>query len=453
MFEKLLSLVPYNPGLVPQLAFYSRRMREEASIRRTGTIFLVLAFMLQFFAVFSPPQSTFASSNPNNNILRDGISSRADAVSKCRNNTQDFEHILRRFGITCDDIGRANNTTLNVGNRDYWSMGRIPNHDSSEYKIDIPGDNVSVYVHTLASNALSSSFDALQLHASNNDGHIFFLLKDCGNIASVGRPPQITKTTVSGPITGTSPAPTPTTPSFTPTPSNPTPPPPPPTTPPPPPTAPKCKYSPTLDESDVNCKACDKSTSSSDTSACVTISKSAINAATGADANNTTAQPGNVITYTLKVANTAKETVPNFVFQENISDVLEYADLISLNGGAIDTYKNVSWPMQDIAAGSTATHQITVKVKDPIPNTPLDPNNPSSFDLYMTNTYGNTINIKVPASPTKQAEVAAAALPNTGPGETLMLGAVVVILAGYFYSRASLLARESDIAVKETAYV
>lgn len=133
--------------------------------------------------------------------------------------------------------------------------------------------------------------------------------------------------------------------------------------------------------------------------------------------------------------------------------MLEYADLISLNGGAIDTYKNVSWPMQDIAAGSTATHQITVKVKDPIPNTPLDPNNPSSFDLYMTNTYGNTINIKVPASPTKQAEVAAAALPNTGPGETLMLGAVVVILAGYFYSRASLLARESDIAVKETAYV
>jgi hypothetical protein len=71
----------------------------------------------------------------------------------------------------------------------------------------------------------------------------------------------------------------------------------------------------------------------------------------------------------------------------------------------------------------------------------------------MTNTYGNTINIKVPASPTKQVEVATTALPNTGPGTSLFIAASIVIVAGYFWGRAGLLAKESAMAVKETSAV
>ena len=88
-------------------------------------------------------------------------------------------------------------------------------------------------------------------------------------------------------------------------------------------------------------------------------------------------------------------------------------------GGTKDANNIVVWAKQDIAAGATATVQITIKVKDPIPQTPVSSSDPEHFNLIMTNVYGNTINIKLPGSPEKQVEMAAATLPNTGPGETL----------------------------------
>jgi hypothetical protein len=70
----------------------------------------------------------------------------------------------------------------------------------------------------------------------------------------------------------------------------------------------------------------------------------------------------------------------------------------------------------------------------------------------MTNVYGNTINIKVPGSVTKTIETATTtSLPNTGPGTSLFLAASIVMIAGYFYGRARLLARESELALKEGA--
>lgn len=444
MFEKLLSLVPYNPGLLPQLSFYSRRMREEASIRRTGTIFLVLAFMLQFFAVLSPPQSTVASSYPANDIIRGGLTDRADAVAKCRANTQDFEHILRHFGISCDDVAQATNRDIHVSSGvNYYSMGRQPNHDSSEYAVEIPGDDLTLFVHTLKSNALSDEFHTLRVTASNNGDRVFYILKDCGNLASIGKPTivkqSLTLTKNPRPALPTTTFPTYTLPKTTPTPTpNPTP----------------CPYSPTLRIEDINCKPCEKSTSISDSAACIVISKSALNVTAGGnDANNTIAHAGDVITYTLSAQNNGKGTVKNFSFNENINDVLSYADIIDLHGGSKDDYNMISWPAQDISANSTATHQITVKVKDPIPNTPADPQNAYRFDLVMANTYGNTVTINLPGSPTKQVESATTALPNTGPGTSLMIAALIVVLAGYFYGRANLLAKESKIAVKETAMV
>jgi uncharacterized repeat protein (TIGR01451 family) len=171
----------------------------------------------------------------------------------------------------------------------------------------------------------------------------------------------------------------------------------------------------------------------------------------GGDANNTTAHPGDVIDYTLKVTNSGKAAFPQYQFQDSFNDVMDYATIVDLHGGSLDPFNNVSWPNVDIPAGGTVVHQVTVNVKDPIPSTPADPANPGRFDLTMTNTYGNTINIKVPAPPTKQVETVAATLPNTGPGTTLFVAAMVVIIAGYFYGRSSLLARESAMAIKESA--
>ena len=289
---------------------------------------------------------------------------------------------------------------------------------------------------------------------------MFYIIKDCGNLVSVGKPPiatpQVTLVTkVPREIPAPQPLPvytppvvTPKSTTVTPTPTTVTP-----TVPvvPAVPVVQKCPYSPTIPLGDENCKPCQKSSSYTDTVGCVDISKTATNITVGGDANNTTVKAGDTISYRLYAKNNGKADVIFFSFQDNVGDVLDYADVVDLHGGTLDRYGNVSWPSQNIASGSTAGHEITVKVKDPIPRTPTDPANTSRFNLIMTNSYGNIININLPGSPTKQVELATAALPNTGPGTTMLIASAVVIMAGYFYSRASLLARESEIAIKETA--
>ncbi len=473
MFEKLLSVLPYNPGLAHQVSFYGRRMREEAIIRRTGLIFLALTFMVQFFAVLSPPQVT--SADDNNDLISGGVSSAADAKEKCKDDVRSYKEIMANYNITCDNIGDATTLTIHSKGQDYYSMGWIPYHraGSNETPVNVPGAG-TLYFRKLSS--FDTGSDATSKHGSaypntlkvtNGAGNVYYILAGCGNLVSVGIPvpfvppkPKVqTNTTVSStppatvttapPATVTTVAPvtpvTPATPTCKFNPQIPA-------------DSPQCykpcKYNPLLQADDINCKPCDKSLSSQDTLSCVTVHKKASNVTAGiGDANNTTAQPGDVITYTLSATNGGQAAVKAFTFQENLSDVLDYADVVNLYGGNIDNYGNVTWPADRIDAGDTVSHQITVKVKNPIPSTPVNPSNPNQFDLTMTNVYGDTVNIKVPAPPAKAIQTTAAALPNTGPGTGLFLAAAAVMVAGYFYARARLLARESELAIKEAAYV
>lgn len=216
-----------------------------------------------------------------------------------------------------------------------------------------------------------------------------------------------------------------------------------------PPQPPKpCPYNPSLPIDDARCKPCDKD--SEDKDACIIQSKSAKNDTQNIDdANNTTAKAGDVITYTLKVENTSKETRKKYVVLENIGDVLEYADIIDYHGGTKDSSNNVTWPGTDIKPNSSITKQLTVKVKDPIPQTPASASNPGSFDLTMTNTYGNTVNIKLPGSVAKTTEQVGATLPNTGPGENMVIGFAITAVVGYFLARSRLLSKELDIVRSE----
>ena len=497
MFEKLLSLLPYNPGLAGQMAFYSRRMREEASIRRTGMVFIVLAFLIQFVAVISPPQSTLAASN--NNLITDGISSAADAKQQCLNDTRGYQRIMHYYGISCAKFDSA--TVHDIGNvsqggQDYYSLGHNPvgntynGKSTDEHSVSIDGAGTLYWRRTTIWN--TSSWHVLQV--TNNQGKTFYIIYDCGNLMTVGVPGQSqlasSEDTISGGTVVTQPsAPTPAPVS---TPAAPAPVSTPPhvdTTTTVPSTAVAhdlcrfvlgvyadspdcpaacpfnasipvtdtakcfCQYNNSIPPGDENCKPCQKSTNSQDTVACIEVSKAAANVTAGvADANNTTAKAGDVITYTLYAKNNGKGTVKGFVFQENISDVLDYADINDFHGGVFDnSSKLISWPAQDIQPNATAKVQVTVKVKDPIPQTPVSSSDPTHFDLKMVNVYGNVITINLPGSPAKTVQAAATALPNTGPGTSLLIGGTFVMIGGYFYGRARLLAKESKLALRETA--
>ncbi|MEO8105556.1 MAG: hypothetical protein ABI602_04460 [Candidatus Saccharibacteria bacterium] len=516
MFEKLITALPYNPNLLHQLAFYGKRMRQEQSVRRVGLLFIVLAFFIQFFAVISPPQPTVASST--NDILNGGFSSKAEAVSACHANTQNYSKILAYYGISCTDVANASTTTLTstAQNNTLFSMGRLPygarNASSgkvtSETPVQISGVG-TVYLRHLSSfdTGPSSSYQALQ--GVNSTTHkTFYLLYNCGNLVFIGVqgppircqydssilasdakcvkpclynssiPASSAQCFVPCPIAGKSnipqsspqcvatcpynnklPANSPN--CFKPCQYNPAIPssntacvPPCQYNPAIPSSSPACvtpcQYNPSLSNTSPDCKPCDKSVSSADTLACVIVSKSASNTTTGTkDANNTMAHAGDTLVYTLYAKNNGKATVKAFVFQENLSDVLDYADVVDLQGGNENTENVVTWSAVDINAGATVSKTLTVRVKTPVPQTPVSSSDGGHFDLTMTNVYGNTVNITLPADVTKTVETAAAVLPNTGPGTSLFGAAAIVVLAGYFFSRARLLATETSIVVQD----
>ncbi len=185
----------------------------------------------------------------------------------------------------------------------------------------------------------------------------------------------------------------------------------------------------------------------------MTYSKSASNLTENiANANNTTAKAGDTISYTLSVKNTGKALQPDFVVQDNIGDVLEYADPLNVNGGSLDSNGTISWPAVNIPAGGTVQKTFTVKVKDPVPNTAPAADNPLGYNYTMTNTYSNTINIKVQPPVTQTVvQTASTSLPNTGPGSSIFIMFIVTALAGFLYSTRRLQAKEAKIALAISA--
>lgn len=499
MFEKLVSLLPYNPSLAHQLSFYGKRMREEASIRRVGLLFVVLAFLVQFFAVISPPQPTTASSTTD--LINGGITTKAEAVNACKSNLKEYKTILANYGITCADVAAGTKMELKstAYNNTLYTMGWNADSPTNPYTgkptndtpVNLVGINHTFHWHLL-SNTDKTAYryrTALQIKSSVT-GKTYYILYDCGNLVSIGIPPTIKPCAYNSSILSTDaqcfkpcqydtkipagdakchPAPCPLNSSIyitdarckacpydstilksdakcvqCPNPRYPT------------ITAsnPKCKkvcpYNSSYDIDDVNCKPCTASVSTNDALACAVLSKTASDPTQNwPDANGKTAQPGDTIVYTLNAKNDGKATIKAFIMQENLSDVLDYATVVDLHGGTINTLTGeVTWAATDIKAGATLSNQITVKVKDPIPSTPVSTSDPSHFDLVMVNVYGNSITINVPAPPVKVIENTTTTLVNTGPGTSLMIAGSIVVLAGYFYSRARLLARESSIAVQ-----
>jgi len=196
-------------------------------------------------------------------------------------------------------------------------------------------------------------------------------------------------------------------------------------------------------------KPCEEVTSSKDIINCLVAHKTARNVTQNlVDAQTKVANAGDTIEYTLATVNSGNVTIKKFLIQESINDVLDYADIVSLGGGALDKNGLVTWPAIDIGAKQTVKKTITVKVKSPIPSTPASSSDPGHFDCKMTNVYGDTVNIKVNCVAIKTIE-RTGQLPNTGPGESLVVGFGIALIVGYFFARSKLFATELTIVRNE----
>ena len=173
------------------------------------------------------------------------------------------------------------------------------------------------------------------------------------------------------------------------------------------------------------------------------------------DANGTTASAGDIIEYSLTTKNYGDgESKDTILKQEELADVLEYADLDfnSLDGAVFDQdTQTLAWNKPiSIKPDQSVTKTFRVKIKNPVPQTPTPSGNPGSFDLLLTNVYGNTIQIKLPGGVPKQTEkVITQTLPNTGPGEALIIGGILTTFVGYFFARTRLMAKELELVKQE----
>lgn len=549
MFNRLVANLPFNPSLLNQVAFYSKRLRQESSVRRLGFLFIALTFLVQMFAIFAPAEPSLAYSG--NDIMPGGFTSQADGVNKCNTNQAQFATILAHWGVSCQDLagGRVRRIDYNENGGRLRSIGRYPYGFAGEQPHDVPGVG-RIFSRPLTAWGAHCYNDGkgCQAIVGNSGRGMFMVLFSCGNLVflpTVAPPPapkeifcsnltmnilpgsrvkKGSSVVVSGKAggrnlpageladfwydyanaaTGTAVIPQqlgaqgvgfnngvatdpnqhtfkldqpghyvfrlfvkyggsskeaagnagggcaadvyveqppvdvcPNKPGLQTSSQE----------------CDVCPLIPGTQQTAEECKPCTKSASDNDVTACVVLTKAASNITQKIpNADGTTAKAGDTITYTLAAQNTAKTDLPKFVVEEHIGDILEYADVTDYHGGSKDANNIVRWPATALKAGGQIQQLLTVKIKDPLPQTPASASNPGSFDMKMTNVYGKTVTINLPPSLPKATEQVTTALPNTGPGSNMLIAFVLVTVAGYFFARSRLLAKELDIIRTEYA--
>jgi uncharacterized repeat protein (TIGR01451 family) len=212
LFRKLVSNLPFSPALLNQLGFYAKRLRTEQATRRIGLLFTVLALVVQYFAIFRPPEPAFAT-NPNN-IVFNGISSKSDLLNVWdRNNDghghQDIQQILKYF--LGQDFSRKDlegTTAGSFGSRDKVNGGSILSLGRTQQTTDpaqkahtiheANGTTTTIWSRHLSafdSGARQSGRGTIyQGFVGSHDGKWFAIMKECGNVAfsDTIKPPTIT---------------------------------------------------------------------------------------------------------------------------------------------------------------------------------------------------------------------------------------------------------------------
>ena len=174
--------------------------------------------------------------------------------------------------------------------------------------------------------------------------------------------------------------------------------------------------------------------------------------------------------YQIGICNASSETIKGFVFEDNITDLLYYTDVIDSGGGEIisTTGANVlTWKPQDIPPlqlskacvdennkpiyeNYSQFKEFKVKVKSPIPNTPLKPADPDGYDCEVTDEFrANTVSTPVACSAVKLIE-SRNPLPRTGSGWAIGIIGFFAAASTFLFFRNRMLKKELELVEKIT---
>ncbi len=208
----------------------------------------------------------------------------------------------------------------------------------------------------------------------------------------------------------------------------------------------KCPQNPSLSVDDPNCQPCpENNTVWIKDESCKTIimTKSARNLTQNLDARSSVARTTDKVTYTITAENT-KTIKDEYVFNEKLDDVLEYATLVDAGGAKFDeATKTLTWPSTTLEAKQKQSRTFAVQLLPSIPLTNTGTSFASSYDCKMTNTFGNQIDIMVDCPPEKVIiEQTVSELPQTGPRENMIFAGILLSIVIFFYARSRQLGKE-----------
>lgn len=182
------------------------------------------------------------------------------------------------------------------------------------------------------------------------------------------------------------------------------------------------------------------------------------------DANNQTARAGDKLKYEIGLANLSANIIKDYVFKDDISDIIEYADVIDAGGATVEQQDGrtfLVWPAIDIPISSDSNNPtfvsktFTVQVKDPIPTNAHKPTDLTNFDCNVQDEFmGRTVTTPLFINPAKLVECLAvtstipvlSSLPATGSAAIpLVFIGIFAAASIYLFFRNRLLKRELEL--------
>jgi hypothetical protein len=158
--------------------------------------------------------------------------------------------------------------------------------------------------------------------------------------------------------------------------------------------------------------------------------------------NGRTVYPGDTLIYTFAASNFGNSIDKDFKVQANLANLLLYTHIIDAYGGNIKN-QEVSWPATSIKPGQTITNSISVAVDRILNQSPISSTDPNYYNLTDTTVYGNSIQIKLPASFSKFIEInSTQKLPEGTIKDSLIITVIIFLVSLYFYLRSSLTLKE-----------
>lgn len=396
MFRKTITRLAYSPALAEELTDYARKLRREETKRQIGLIFVVLALIVQSFAVLFPPES--ANAGNTTDFIEGGFSTMDEYINYYDQNTHEIKDLFISLGISRADIQAARATNLET-TADLVVWKKASRGDSGDTAYDFlanDGSAKTVYYHpirnTSASSYKSSSEQTEPAYVGlSSTAGWFALLKSSGNLVTKTIGPDNCDPDTTVPLDTAVPV-------FL-----------------------------------ADIKRCGLD---------LAPTLSAHNISSGAVAASRTSQASDRIIYTLAITNKEARTL-SLPLSVGLTDVLEYSQLMDKGGAHFDQKtKTLTWTAVSVPPGASLTRNFIVKLLPVIPSTATGQVDPHSYDCIMSSSFGETLSIPVACPFPKTIERMVSELPPSSLQANMIFAAGVAIVATYLYLRSRQLRTE-----------